>query len=95
MNGTGSRQLVSESDRNRFRHVRGDGDIMDTEPRPFHIVDLKRSEYMRESAPFPVVALSRTIEENSLVRSCDEVWVIAGQVEVPTVFQQLPPPPPP
>ena len=88
-NGTGSRQLVSESDHSCLRNARGDGDFTDTESGPIKVVDFKRREKMHESAPHPVVALSQTIEENMLVRSCDEVWVIAGQVQVPTVLQQL------
>ena len=43
-NLSGSRHLVSESDHNRLRNVRGDGDFIGTESGPFIVVDLKRRE---------------------------------------------------
>ena len=43
-NGTGSRQLVSESDHSRLRNVRCDGDFIGTLSGPINVVDLKRRE---------------------------------------------------
>ena len=63
---------------------------MDTESSPINVVDLEAAKQIHELAPFLVVASSQTDEENLLVKSRDEVWVIAGQVQVPTVLQQLP-----
>ena len=47
-NGTGSRQLVSDSNHSRFKHVRGDGDFLHTESGPINAVHLNRLESIHE-----------------------------------------------